>query len=71
MPEHQTPIREVQGSIFTGGTMLCPSARHINSPKYWLKPRKWWLHRDMTEKLLTGMLNLNTKLMETIKSGKV
>ena len=38
--EHRTPNREVLGSIPTGGTMLCPSARHINSPQYWLILRK-------------------------------
>ena len=30
--EHQTPDREVLGSIATGGTVLCPCAKHINSP---------------------------------------
>ena len=29
-----------------------------------VKSRKRWLHPDMTEKLLTGMLSLNTKNKE-------
>ena len=40
--------------------MLCPGTRHINSPGYWLIPRKQWLRPDMTEKLLTLMFNLKT-----------
>ena len=59
MVEHQTAIQEVLGSISTWGVM-CPLAKHINSPEYWLIPRKRWLCPDMTEKLLTGMLSLNT-----------
>ena len=30
-------------------------------PTELVKPRKRWLHPDMTEKLLTGTLSLNTK----------
>ena len=33
---------------------------NMNSPEYWLEPRKQWPRPDMTEKLLTGMLHLNT-----------
>ena len=40
--------------------VLCPRARHIYSKKYWLISRKRWV--DVTEKLLTGMLNLELKL---------
>ena len=29
--EHQTPNQEVLDSIPTGGIVLCPCARHINS----------------------------------------
>ena len=36
--EHQTPNREVLGSIPTGGTVLCPWARHIYPLQYWLNP---------------------------------
>ena len=32
----------------------------LYSPKVLVIPRKWWLRRDKTEKLLTGTLNLNT-----------
>ena len=46
--------------------MLYPSARHKNSPKYWLIPRKQWLCPDMTKKLLTGTLNLNTNKPKSI-----
>ena len=35
-------------------------ARHINSLKYWLIPRKRWLCLDINENILTGMLNLYT-----------
>ena len=49
------------GSILTDCTLLCPYwERHINSPEYWLKPRRQWFRPDMTEKSLTGMLKLNT-----------
>ena len=34
--------------------------RHINSLMFLVKPRKRWLRPDMTEKLLTGTLSLNT-----------
>ena len=40
--------------------MLCPEAKHINSPEDWLIPRKRWQRLDMTEELLTGALNPNT-----------
>ena len=33
----------------------------LYSPKVLVIPRKRWLRPDMTEKLLTGKLNLNTK----------
>ena len=60
MIEHQTESRSGPGfDPHSGGTVLCPCARHINSPEYWLIPRKWWLHSDMT-----GMLNLNTNNSE-------
>ena len=55
--EHQTPNPEVLGSIPTGSTM-CLSARHINSLKYWLKLRKWWLCPELAEILLTVTLML-------------
>ena len=63
--ERQTPNREVLGSIPTRVTVLCTGARHINSLKYWLILRKRCLRPDMTEKLLTGTLNLNTNKLFT------
>ena len=41
--EHRTLIREVLSSISTYGSVLCTSARHINFPKYCLKPCNRWL----------------------------
>ena len=32
----------------------------VNSPEYWVIPRKQWLSPYMTEKLLTGSFNLHT-----------
>ena len=58
MVECRTPEREVRGSRPTAA-VLCPWARHFTPRKYWL-PRKRWLRPDMTEKLLTGTLSLNT-----------
>ena len=51
--EHRTLNLEILGSTPTDGTVLCPLARHINSSEFWLIPRTWWFHPDMTEKLLT------------------
>ena len=45
--EHQSLNLEVLCSILTGATILCPCARHINSPEYWFKPKKPWLHPSM------------------------
>ena len=36
--EHRTPNRKALGSITTGGTVMCPLARCINSLQYWLNP---------------------------------
>ena len=36
-------------------------SKTLSSPKVQVIPRKWWLRPDMTEKLLTRKLNLNTK----------
>ena len=56
--ERRTPELEVQGrtpqppcSVLEKNTLI--------SPQYWQIPRKWWFCPNMTEKLLTGMLNLN------------
>ena len=43
----------------SGQTVLCPSARHIYSPKVLVIPRKRWLCPNMTEKLFTGTLRIN------------
>ena len=60
MVEHWTLNQGVLNLILAGVTMLCPSARYIYCREHWLKLRKGLLHPNMTEKLLTGMLNLNT-----------
>ena len=39
---------------------LVSLSKTLYSPKVLVIPRKRWLHPDMTEKLLTGTLNLNT-----------
>ena len=57
--ECRTPEQEVGGSKRTAA-VLCPWARHFTPQKHWLLPRKRWLRPDMTEKLLTGRLSLNT-----------
>ena len=59
--ECRTPEREVRGSRPTAA-VLCPWARHFTPRKYWLITRKRWLRPDMTEKLLTGTLSLNTTI---------
>ena len=56
MVEHQPLKLEVLCSIPTGATTLCPCARHINSPEYWLKPKKPWLHPSMIK-----IVDLNVK----------
>ena len=37
MVKHQIPNRDGLGSIFTGGIMLRPKARHINPKQYQFK----------------------------------
>ena len=46
------------GSWKSTSALLCPLS--LYSPKVLVIPRKRWLGLNMTEKLLTGMLNLNT-----------
>ena len=58
--EYRTQNREVMISLSTGSTVLCPSARHINSTQYWLIHKKRWLRADKTEKLLTETLTNDT-----------
>ena len=51
MVESLTPEREVGGSVLEQDT--------FTSQKVLVIPRKRWVRPDMTEKLLTGTLNLN------------
>ena len=44
-------------------TVVCPSARHIYSPKVLVIPRKRWLSPNMTEKLFTGTLRINQQTL--------
>ena len=53
---------EVLGLKPALGTVVCPRAKHIYSLKYWLILRKWWLHPEMTDELLTGTFNIKQKL---------
>ena len=43
----------------------CVLSMTLYSSKVLVIPRKRWLHPDMTEKLLTGTLNLNTNKQNT------
>ena len=43
----------------------------LYSPKVLVIPRKQWLRPDMTEKLLTGTLNLNTNKYRCLKMSLV
>ena len=38
--KYRTPNREALSSIPRRDAVLCSRARHINSPQYWLMPRK-------------------------------
>ena len=53
---------ESRGPVFDPGWQHPAVAltRHFYSLNYWLMHRKRWLRSDMTEKLLTWTLNLNT-----------
>ena len=54
-----TPEREVGGWKPTSAVFVSLS-KTLYSPKVLVIPRKPWFRPDMTEKLLTGTLNLNT-----------
>ena len=56
MEECRTLEREVGGSKPTSAVL----SKTLYTPKVLVIPRKGWFHPDMTEKLLTGTLNLNT-----------
>ena len=68
MVGRRTPEREAGGSILTQVVVLYPLARYIYLQKVLVKPRKHWLHPDMTEKILTGTLSKNeTKQIDTMQ----
>ena len=52
MVECLSQDRGVAGSSLTGGIVLCPRERYINTCLVLVQPRK--IHPDITEKLLTG-----------------
>ena len=58
MVEHRNQDREVGGSKPTSPRVVSLS-KTLYSPKLLVIPRKRWLCPGMTEKLLTGMFNLN------------
>ena len=59
--EHRSANREVLGSRFPHRWYHFVSFSKTHWPtEYWLIPMKLWLRPDMTEKLLTWMLNVNT-----------
>ena len=58
MVERRTPEREV--GVETYLRRVVSLSQTLYSPKVLVIPRKQWLRPDMTEKLLTGMLSLNT-----------
>ena len=59
MVERWTPEREV-ARFETYLRRVVSLSKTLYSSKVKVIPRKWWLRFDMTEKLLTGTLNLNT-----------
>ena len=65
MVEHQTPEREVRG-FETYLPCVVSLSKTLYSPKVLVIPRYGWLRSDMTEKLLTGTLNLNTNKQTNI-----
>ena len=58
MVEHQTPEREV--GVRNLPPTCCVLEQDNLLPKVLVIPRELWLHPDMTEKLLSGTLKLNT-----------
>ena len=59
MVERRSPEREV-GGFETYIRRVVSMRKIFYSPKVLVIPRKSWLRPDMTEKLLTGTLSLNT-----------
>ena len=66
MVERRTPEREVGGSKPT--SVVVSLSKTLYSRKVLVIPRKQWLHPDMTEKLLTWTLSLNTNNQNKLKS---
>ena len=62
MVEHRTPERGAGGSKHTQHVSL---SKTLYSQKVLVISRKQWLCHDMTEKLLTGTLSLNTNKQQT------
>ena len=58
--ERQTPEREV-GGFETFLHRVVSLSKTLYCQKVLVISRKWWLRPEMTEKLLTGKLSLNTK----------
>ena len=56
----QWKLRSKRSGFETYLRRVVSLSKTLYSPKVLVIPRKWWLCPDMTEKLLTGMLNLNT-----------
>ena len=59
MVERLTPERE-DGGFKTHLRRVVSLSKTLYSKKVLVIPRKQWLRPDMTEKLLTGTLSLNT-----------
>ena len=66
--------RALNNRVVLGLILVAPSCvleqdtTVINYPEYWLKPREWRLCPNITEKLLTVMLNLNTNKQTNIQN---
>ena len=46
-------------------TIKCVNTHNADFTEHWLKLMNYWLHPDMTEKLLTGTLNHSTNKQNT------
>ena len=68
MVYHQTQEREVGGSKPTTAMLIVYLSKTLYSPKVLVIPRKQWLRPDMTEKLLTGTLNLKQTNLSILNS---
>ena len=59
MVKHHSELRGPEFNPHWQHGVVSLSKAH-NSPEYCSITRKLWFHPDMTEKMLTGKLNLNT-----------